>query len=132
MTWSIVEQGIGVVCACLPTFRPLMICCGGNRTRNRTKESGSSGIGMDSYKGSAIDDMSKAWKSTLDSESTVGFARLDDEDRVMTPADVQKSVYAPIGAAITTGAGRTGANDVVVVPSAIVKETQIDCTSEPR
>ena len=70
------------------------------------------------------------WKATPDSESTVGFARLNDDDGALTPADIQRSVYAPIGAAITTSAnGRDQKN--VVVPAGIVKETNIDQRSDP-
>ncbi|OJJ00155.1 hypothetical protein ASPVEDRAFT_149127 [Aspergillus versicolor CBS 583.65] len=43
-TWSSVEQGIGIVCACLPTLRPLrrLCACGGRFRRDSWKRSASS------------------------------------------------------------------------------------------
>ncbi|BCS22383.1 uncharacterized protein APUU_30608S [Aspergillus puulaauensis] len=40
-TWSSVEQGTGIVCACLPTLRPLRRLCGGRFRRDSWKCSSS-------------------------------------------------------------------------------------------
>lgn len=68
-----------------------------------------------------------AWAD--DSGSTVGFARLQDEEGVMSPMDMQRSVYAPlpIGAAITTSAGE---GERKAVGEGILKESTVDQRSE--
>lgn len=140
MTWSIVEQGIGIVCACLPTLRPLVSCMYTRGSKNRSKE-GSSGIGMENiHSGTAHSENTTPGKSAFkpalyDSESTVGFARLHDEESAMSPADVQRSVYAPapytpIGAAISTTAGEGDRKSTKVIPSGILKEQTMDQRSE--
>lgn len=40
-TWSSVEQGVAIVCACLPTLRPLRRLCGGRFRRDSWKCKGS-------------------------------------------------------------------------------------------
>lgn len=72
-----------------------------------------------------------AWKpAAYDSESTVGFARLHDDEAAMSPADVQRSVYAPIGAAISTTATEGDPKSMKVVPAGILKEQTMDQRSE--
>ena len=108
MTWSIVEQGVGIVCACLPTLRPLVSCIYKGRTKSGTAKHGSSRIGMSSIRSKAVYPDSNTpgksgWKAAADDcESTVGFARLQDEDTAMSPADVQRTVYAPTPAPSTS------------------------------
>lgn len=130
MTWSIVEQGIGIVCACLPTLRPVVSCMYTRRSKNHSKEGGSSSIGMEHFHpGTAHSEKTTPGKSafqpaTYESESTVGFARLHDEESAMSPADVQRSVYAatPAGAAVSTTAGEGDRKSTKVVPSGILRE----------
>ena len=136
MVWSGVEQGIGIVCACLPTLRPLFTYVHPMGTKSIRENEGSS-IGMDNFQRSGavkseINPPGKsAWKPVAyDTESTVGFARLHDDEGIMSPADVQRSVYAPIGAAISTTAGEGGKNATRVVPSGIMKEQTMDQRSE--
>ena len=135
MTWSIVEQGIGIVCACLPTLRPLMGYITPSRIKSNTKNSDS--IGMDKYRSATVRSdvgtgAKSPWKPTYDSESTVGFARLQDEEHTLSPIQVQQSVYAPIGRAVTTSSAQeleenNGRN---VAPGRILKEQTIEQRSE--
>jgi hypothetical protein len=137
MTWSIVEQGIGIVCACLPTLRPVISCMYTKRSKNHSKE-GSSSIGMDNFRsGTVHSEKTTPGKSafrpaTYESESTVGFARLHDEESAMSPADVQRSVYAatPAGTAVSTTAGEGDRKSAKVVPSGILKEQTMEQRSE--
>ena len=137
MTWSIVEQGIGIVCACLPTMRPLVSCIYTRGSKNNPSKEVSSGIGMDNIHGTVHSETSAAGKSvfkpaTYDSESTVGFARLHDEESAMSPADVQRSVYTstPYGTAVCTTAGEGDRKATTHVPSGIWKEQTMDQKSE--
>lgn len=82
---------------------------------------------MNSFRRSGIADSQlsapgkSAWEhDARDSESLVGFARLRDEDGVMSPADIQRSVYAPIRTAIPASAGEGNRNDTI--PAGILKE----------
>lgn len=137
MTWSIVEQGIGIVCACLPTLRPLVSCIYPRGSKNNKNKEGSS-IGMDKFRSGTVHSEpttpgKTAWKpAAYDSESTVGFARLHDEEGVMSPADVQRSVYAPLGAAISTTAGEGDRTATKAVPVGILKSQTMDQRSEVR
>lgn len=132
MTWSGVEQGIGIVCACLPTLRPLLDYIHPKGAKNsRAQESDS--YHMNSFRRSRIvhSELSApgkpAWEyDARDSESLVGFARLRDEEGVMSPADIQRSVYAPIRAAIHASAGERDRNDTKTVPAGILKEQMMD------
>lgn len=64
-----------------------------------------------------------------DSGSTVGFARLQEEEGVLSPIEMQRSVYgaAPIGAAASAGMGG-GENKLKGM--GIMKGTTIDQRSE--
>lgn len=127
MTWSIVEQGIGIVCACLPTLRPLLGFIMPTRSRSNTKNNNS--IGMDKYPtGAARSDIGSGAKSSwMDTESTVGFARLKDDDHAMSPAELQRSVYAPIGNAVSTPGGGSENHNT---HARIMKEQTIEQHSE--
>lgn len=139
MIWSGVEQGIGIVCACLPTLRPLInyLHPGGSKT---SKGQEGSSIGMDKFRRSGTVQSEtnapgkSAWKpAAYDSESTVGFARLHDDEGALSPADIQRSVYAPInpvGTAISTTAGEGDRHATKVVPTGILKEQTMDQRSE--
>lgn len=134
MTWSIVEQGIGVVCACLPTLRPLMESMSPRRSKENTKNN--SNIGMDTFRGNTIrsdvgNSGRSAWKpAAYDSESTVGFARLQDDEQPLSAADVQRSVYNPTGNAVTTSGHYENKNSRATTHNGILKEQTIDQTSE--
>lgn len=133
MTWSIVEQGIGIVCACLPTFRPLMGYIASSRSKSNTKNSSS--MGMDNCQsGTVLSEIATpgkpAWKPGYNSESTVGFARLQDDENPLSAADVQRSVYAPIGTAVTTTGGQDNRRGPTTLSSGILKEQTIDQRSE--
>ena len=132
MTWSIVEQGIGIVCACLPTLRPLFQYV--NPHSNKDKSRNSSSIGMDNLRsGTVRSDIATGakspWQPACDSESTVGFARLQDDEVAMSPADIQRSVYAPIGVAVSTPGGKNQ-RSTRIIPTGILKEQTIDQRSE--
>ena len=136
MTWSGVEQGIGIVCACLPTLRPLLSYIYPKGMKSSTAQGGSS-IDMNNFRRSGIvnSELSapgkSAWEpAAYDSESTVGFARLQDDETAMSPADVQRSVYAPIGAAISITAAGGERNATKIVPAGILKEQSLDQRSE--
>ncbi len=85
---------------------------------------------MDTFSGKGPQ-VATAKRSTWNDEtgSTVGFARLHDEEGVLSPIEMQRSVYgaAPIGAAITTS---TGGGEKKVVPMGIMKNTTIDQHTE--
>lgn len=68
-----------------------------------------------------------AWAD--DSGSTVGFARLQDDEGVLSPMDMQRTVYggAPIGAAVSTP---TGGGEKKPARMGIMKESTIDQHSE--
>lgn len=136
MTWSGVEQGIGIVCACLPTLRPLLGYIYPKGIKSSKAQQDSS-IDMNNFRrsGAVHSELSapgkSAWEpAAYDSESTVGFARLHDDEAVMSPADVQRSVYAPIGAAISTTAGGGDGNASKIVPAGILKVQTMDQRSE--
>ena len=136
MTWSGVEQGIGIVCACLPTLRPLVSYMYPRGSKNG-KGQGASSIGMENFcrSGTVNSEITppgkSVWKpAAYDSESTVGFARLHDDEVALSPADVQRSVYAPIGAAVSTTAGEGGKGATKIVPAGILKEQSMDQRSE--
>ena len=138
MTWSIVEQGIGIFCACLPTLRPLLIYVYPKGSRTNKTQEGSS-MGMDNFRrsGTGHSEISapgkSAWESPpYDSESTVGFARLNDDEGVLSPADVQRSVYAPVRATISTTAAAGDKNATKPVSVGILKEQSVDQGSDIR
>lgn len=137
VTWSAVEQGLGIVCACLPTVRPLFGFLYHNSSKsgtNKMPNGGGSGIGMDTFgskshhpaMASAANHKNMGTWGTIDEDSgsTVGFARLQDEEGILTPMEMQRSVYG--GA----GVGATGGGDAKVAGMGILKDTTIDRRSE--
>ena len=107
MTWSIVEQGIGISCACLPTLRPLITRLD-PRSRKSPNEKDGGSIGMKDYdRGTIHSEITtpekSAWKiETHDIENMAGFARLHDDETILSPADIQRSVYAPNRITVST------------------------------
>ena len=130
VTWSSVEQGLGIVCACLPTLRPLFTGCFPNRTTNRSK--GESSMAMESFRptGGLHSEKTHANSMWKDDESTVGFARLQDDEGVLSPMEMQRSVYAPVGVAISSPRGEKDMQRDTIGHSGIMKEQTIDQRSE--
>ncbi len=81
---------------------------------------------MDTFSGKGPQ-VATAKRSTWNDEtgSTVGFARLHDEEGILSPIEMQRSVYG--AAAITTS---TGGGEKKVVPMGIMKNTTIDQHTE--
>lgn len=129
VTWSSVEQGLGIVCACLPTLRPLF-----DRAfpsfRNATSNSSSHALG-DPHSGKNEFQKSGAkqpWRQSTENGSTIGFARLQDEDALPTPPiELQHhAIFAPVqGAGVSTSAEK-GGSDGTMVGGGILKESTIE------
>lgn len=129
VTWSSVEQGLGIVCACLPTLRPLF-----DRVfpsfRNATNTSSSHALGNSH---NAQNEFSKngaktPWRQSAENGSTVGFARLQDEEAFPTPPiELQHhTIFAPVqGAGVSTSAEK-GGSDGMMVSGGILKESTIE------
>ncbi len=129
VTWSSVEQGLGIVCACLPTLRPLF-----DRIfpsfRTATNTSSSHALG-DPHNGKSEFQKSGAsqpWRQSAENGSTVGFARLQDEDAFPTPPiELQNhAIFAPVsGAGVSTKAGKGGSHGTMV-SGGIMKESTVE------
>lgn len=61
------------------------------------------------------------WEPACDSESTVVLARLQDDKFVMSPTDIQRSIYSPIRAAITTPGGKNKQSTRIIPTSTFKK-----------
>jgi len=128
--WSSIEQPFGIVCACLPTLRPLA------RRVFPTIKTGNSNMGSNPhFRPKSIPlpelDISKSgWKPSTDPGSTVGFARLPDNYRP-SAKDSQTSICHSFSAAFQISAAR-GAKDnsMVIVPWGILKKQEIDQRSD--
>lgn len=107
MTWSIVEQGIEIVCACLAITRPLF---GYNRRVRRDKARDSwNSCGMRTLTPVRLRDSEDtiAWdkyfcNSTSDTDSIVTPAEVEDGQAIALPAQILRVWDANIGIAITT------------------------------
>ena len=62
--------------------------------------------------------------------STVGFARLQDEEGAMSPMEMQRSVYGNIGSAVTTSANETEMPPSSGRTMGIMKEVKMDQRSD--
>lgn len=99
-------------------------------------------MGMDNIRSGTSDtkthDHKSGWTTPHESNSTVGFARLQDEEAYLSPVDVQKSVYGPtmgatpIGSAVTTDTVVEAPTRSPSVSQGIVKNTTIDQRTDPR
>lgn len=108
IVWSIVEQGIGIVCACLPTMRPLLIRILSGRLQTTSEEMGSFGILPDpatNYEPD-VDILRSVFEPAQNSENTIGFARPHD-NMVITLPVAQCSTCVSI-AAITSPSAEDG------------------------
>ncbi len=73
-TWTVIEQSMGIICACLPTTKPLF-----DHLSNMAKNSKSSGTD-DPALGTPLNDYSsRSNLRLLASVSKAGFARSDEE-----------------------------------------------------
>lgn len=122
--WSTVEQSIGVICACLPTLRPLFGKIFANNShgsstfkdnRYNTARTGPT-IGLSRLVGNAGGSSGLATNS-LEGGSTQGFARLEEEGL---------GEGSQGGGVVTTHVGRGSRKDVSVVPQAILKNQSIE------
>ena len=88
---------------------------------------------MDTYSGKtphAVSVNHSGWGD--DAGSTVGFARLQDEEGILTPKEIQRSVYGagPVGSAVTTTTGEDRTRKVPLSTGGILKESTIDQHTE--
>ena len=125
-TWSCVEQSLGIICACLPTMRPLL-----GRILHTTKRSGGSDT-KESHARSRpvtieLGTKKLGWNgSANDGDSTVGFARLPEE--YPTPGLSQPPGYPLNGATAisTTVAPVSQDPSLDLAPQTIVKKQEIE------
>ena len=106
--WTVVEQSLGITCACLPTLRPLFgrLLFGTHTTTSSNKfgRDGDINLTKMSYKPSTL--------GRGDEESTTGFARLPEANM---PAST-----------VTTQATAGFRGEPSVVPDAILKSQSIE------
>ena len=79
---------------------------------------------MDSYRPQPPNDKSTRNSVWREDSSTVGFARLQDEEGAISPLDVQRSVYGNIGSAVSTAG--SGEKKALTPGGGIVKEIKVD------
>ena len=130
VTWSSVEQGLGIVCACLPTFGPLFVACLPNRTTKRSK--GDSGIGIATFRSgtgahTGPVQTDRIWKND---ESTVGFAQLQDNEGFSPSMGTQRDKSPRIGVAISSEGNRKEENGSSADHLGITKEQTISQRSD--
>ena len=87
---------------------------------------------MDTYRSkinhsNAIPARASVWK---DDGSTVGFARLQEEEGVLSPLDMQRSVYGNMGTAVTTSANEAESKAPPASTMGIMKEVKVDQRSD--
>ena len=125
-TWTEIEQSIGIICACLPTLRPLF----GRLLTNikQAKSGGSSGP----YSGSGLkgsDNSNSVPLSDLHYRhggvdrsfdmDRAGFKRLDEENGTMNMTAAHKPIASPpvmVNTSVTAGAGKANNNDLPPLP----------------
>ena len=136
MTWSIVEQSMGIVCACLAIIRPLVWRSRINIRRDKARDSWSScgmrvltSVNLGTFEDAIAGDRSSC-NSTSDSDSTVTLAELEDGQNIATPAEIPQLGDATIGIALTT-APDEGKRKRFAVLSAIEEETRIEECIDP-
>ena len=131
VTWSSVEQGLGIVCACLPTFGPLFATCLRNR-RSTGKSKADSSMGMTTFRSTAGERLGPEREASLwkDDESTVGFARLHDDEGVLPPMNPSRNTIPRVGVAISSDSAAKEKSGLDVRQMGITKEQTIDQRSE--
>ena len=137
MTWSIVEQSIGIVCACLAIIRPLIWCSRIKTRRDKTHDSWSS-CGMRSLipiNSKTLEDGLAAnrssYKSMRDSASIATFPESDDGQIRTVPAVIPQLCEDTIGVAITTNSVMDRRERLAVL-SVVEEETKVDEYIDPR
>lgn len=129
-TWSSVEQSVGIVCACLPTLRPLFRQLYGT-SRNGTSDSAGSRARSATIR---LSNMGTARSTDHDGSSTVGFARLSEE---RTPPslgqDSSDAIYSGAKGDVqsSVNAGDNNGHHVHHMPSGIRLDREIHQTSSP-
>ena len=131
MTWSIVEQSIGIVCACLAIIRPLIWCSRTKTRRDKAHDSWSS-CGMRALipvNSETLEDglagNRSSYKSTGDSASIATFAEPDDGQIRTIPAEILQLCDNTIGVAITTDSVMDKRRRLAVL-SVVEEETKVD------
>ena len=77
--------------------------------------------------GNSTPGQTSVWR---DDGSTVGFARLQDEEGVLSSLDMQRSVYGNIGTAVTSTAEEGEKKPATGAPLGIMKEIKVDQRSD--
>lgn len=125
-TWSSVEQSLAIVCAGLITMRPLLGRVFSGVSSSKINTDGGSHPRPADVHLSEMGITRSRWRPSAENESRVGFARLP-EDVLAPSAESHELSYPPIGAAVSSAAGPgSKADEVVIVPSAIVKKMEIE------
>ncbi|KAL8991365.1 MAG: hypothetical protein Q9177_000206 [Variospora cf. flavescens] len=110
--WTTIEQSVGIICACLPTTKPLMGRLLANIKSSRkghsdnTHETPTQGISLPTYK------PRRSLGGSIDNSRT-GFARLEDGNAVGAGS-------------VTTNASRISGDDLPRVPDRIVKQQKLE------
>ena len=103
MTWSIVEQGTAIVCACLAIVRPLVLCKGrflkGSDTHETLSSFGTDTPRLGDLEGGDTGNESKRC-STQGSESFIDSAQQRGEHDIAVPRDILQPDTSMIGLAI--------------------------------
>lgn len=113
--WTVVEQSLGIICACLPTLRPLLSRIGlftiktthASNSKNTNSRSGAA-IGLSNLSSRP------GFRPSIDVSSNAGFARLDEENGTLGHS------------ILTTHAGRMPSGDVPQVPRGILKGQTVE------
>lgn len=113
--WTVVEQSLGIICACLPTLRPLLSRFGLFTTKS-THASNSKNTNSRSGAVIGLSNLSSrpGFRPSMDVSSNAGFARLDEEN-----GGLGHSV-------LTTHAGRMPSGDVPQVSRGILKGQTVE------
>lgn len=123
MTWSIVEQGVGIVCACLPILRPLLRQfhekCHRNQKRQVVQSFGMCDSSSTTLGGS---DRGMFARNSHSRQSTIKPTESCDEKSVAPSAETWRSSCSLIGLAITS----EGATKVIAFPDAVLKRSKVD------
>ena len=127
MTWSIVEQGVGIVCACLPILRPLLRPllrpfhekCYRNKGRQTLQSFGLCDLSSTTLEGSY---QGMTARNSRSCQSTIKPTKSCDEKSIAPSVETWRSSWSPIGLAITS----EGASKVISVPETALKRGKND------
>ena len=137
MTWSIVEQSIGIVCACLAIIRPLIWCSRTKTRRDNAHDSWSScgmraliPVNLETLEDGLAGNRS-SHKSTRDTASIATFAESNDGQIRKIPAEIPQLCDNTIGVAMTTDSVMDKPKRLAVL-SVVEEETKVDEYIDPR